>query len=299
MTMKSMTNQTYYADRLARVTAYIHEHLDSELDLNKLADIACLSPHHWHRTYQALQGETAAATVKRLRLHRAAGYLAQSTMPVDTIAEKSGYTSVQAFTRAFNAVFGIPPARYRKEGSHTTFDIHGDANDESALNAHPVAIREVAPLKLWTVAHTGSYMGVGQAFDALYGWLGARNMISPEARSIGVYFDDPTAVEEDKLRSAAGIVVEGLRDAGATPPADSPMAVTNIAGGTYAVLRHIGPYADMRSAYQWMFGVWLVQSGWEAADGPIFEDYINSPRDTAPTELISDIYVPLRERSTK
>jgi AraC family transcriptional regulator len=295
MTTKSTSNQTYYADRLARVTAYIHEHLDDELDLNKLADLACLSPYHWHRTYQALQGETAVATVKRLRLHRAAGYLAQSGMPLDTIAEKSGYTSVQAFTRAFHAVFGMPPARYRKEGSHASF---GVPDNENSINSHPVTIRDIAPIRLWSVAHTGSYMGIGQAFDALYCWLGTRNMITPETRSIGVYQDDPTAVEEEKLRSSAGIVVEGLQNASATPPADSPLVETNLTGGKYAVLRHVGPYADMRSAYQWMFGVWLVQSGWEAANAPIFEEYMNSPRDTAPTELITDIYVPLRERST-
>lgn len=296
MTTKSLTNQTYYTERFARVTDYIYEHLDNELDLNKLADIACLSPYHWHRTYLALQGETAAATVKRLRLHRAAGYLAQSTMPVDTIAEKSGYTSVQAFTRAFSAVYGMPPARYRKEGSHAAFNVEGD---HANLAAHPVSIREVAPMRLWTVAHSGSYMGIGQAFDALYCWLGSHNLITPQMRSIGVYLDDPTAVAEDDLRSAAGVVVDASQNGGSHPPADSPLTAMDIVGGTYAVLRHIGPYADMRSAYLWMFGVWLTQSGWEAADGPIYEDYLNSPRDTSPTELITDIYVPLRERKGK
>lgn len=296
MTSKSQSNHTYYTERLARVTAYIHEHLDSELDLNKLADIACLSPYHWHRTYQAMQGETAAATVKRLRLHRAAGYLVQSGMPVDTIAEKSGYASVQAFTRAFNAVYGMPPARYRKEGSHVAFKIEG--NDGDYL-AHPVAIRDIAPMTLWTIPHTGSYMGIGKAFDALYCWLSTHNMLTAQTRSIGIYMDDPSAVAEDNLRSAAGIVVEPTENGVATPvlPADAPMQVSNIVGRKYAILRYVGPYSDMRSAYQWMFGVWLVHSGWEAADAPIFEDYRNSPRETPPTELITDIYVPLRERA--
>jgi AraC family transcriptional regulator len=36
-----------------------------------------------------------------------------------------------------------------------------------------------------------------------------------------------------------------------------------------------------------------MRSGREPADAPVFEEYLNSPRDTAPTELLSDIYLPL------
>jgi AraC family transcriptional regulator len=50
----------------------------------------------------------------------------------------------------------------------------------------------------------------------------------------------------------------------------------------------------MKPVYDWLFGDWLVQSGREAADAPVFEDYLNSPRDTPPTELRTDIHPPLR-----
>jgi AraC family transcriptional regulator len=60
-----------YASRLNRVSSYIHEHLDEELGLDVLAEIAYLSPHHRHRIYHAHFDETVAATVRRLRLQRA------------------------------------------------------------------------------------------------------------------------------------------------------------------------------------------------------------------------------------
>lgn len=72
------------------------------------------------------------------------------------------------------------------------------------------------------------------------------------------------------------------------------MVETEIAGGRYAALRYKGPYAAMRSAYQWFYGPWLAQSGEEPADVPVFEEYLNNPRDTAPAELLTDIYLPLR-----
>lgn len=67
---------TSYEDRLNRVTAYIYDHLDGALDFQTLAEVAALSPYHWHRIYHAVRGETAVATAKRLRLQRAAVDLA-------------------------------------------------------------------------------------------------------------------------------------------------------------------------------------------------------------------------------
>jgi AraC family transcriptional regulator len=79
-------------------------------------------------------------------------------------------------------------------------------------------------------------------------------------------------------------------DAGVPQP---PLEPFTLAGSWCAVLRHQGPYATMRAAYQWLYGQWLVQSGFEAADSPVFEEYLNNPRDTPPELLLSDIYLPL------
>ncbi|HKQ30815.1 MAG TPA: AraC family transcriptional regulator [Burkholderiales bacterium] len=275
---------TNYAKRLGRVTAYIYDHLDEEIDLQKLADVACLSPYHWHRIYHAVYGETLAATVKRLRLHRAAGFLAHTSMAIEKVAEKSGYKNLQSFTRTFGAVYGMPPAQYRKNGSHTQFQ---PQHRERNLAMYDVAIKTVSPMKAIIVEHIGSYMEIGKAFDTLYGWLGARNLINAEMRSIGIYYDDPTAVPEERLRSCAAIVAQEEF------AIETPLRHAEIPAGTYAVLRHKGAYADMRAAYQWLYGEWLVQSGREAADAPVFEEYLNNPRDTAPTELLTDIYLPL------
>ena len=57
-----------------------------------------------------------------------------------------------------------------------------------------------------------------------------------------------------------------------------------MAGGEYAVLLHTGPYADLKTAYQWLYGDWLRHSGREAADAPPFELYLNTPMDAAPAD---------------
>ena len=80
--MNERATRTDYADRLERVFRWLADHLDDTLDLARLADVACLSPYHFHRVYRAMQGETAADTVRRLRLHRAAVDLITGELPV-------------------------------------------------------------------------------------------------------------------------------------------------------------------------------------------------------------------------
>ena len=77
--MENFGGQANYVKRLTRVTSFIYDHLDDDLDLQSLADVAALSPHHWHRIYHAIYGETVVATARRLRLQRAAAELARTS----------------------------------------------------------------------------------------------------------------------------------------------------------------------------------------------------------------------------
>lgn len=274
-----------YATRLTRVSAYIHDHLDEDLSIDSLAEVACLSPYHWHRIYHGYFGETVAATVKRLRLQRAAADLAHTDRPIPEIAARAHYDSQASFTRAFSAAFGLPPAKYREVGSHSVFRA---SRPQDVQAMYDVSITHVPALSVIAVDHRGSYMSIGKSFDLLFTTLASRNLIRPGLRMIGIYFDDPTSVPESELKSQAGVAVS-------EPFAvDAPLLATRIRSGEYAVLRYKGPYGDMRAAYDWLFGQWLPASGREAADAPAFEDYLNSPRDTPPTELRTDIYLPLK-----
>ncbi|RWX15324.1 AraC family transcriptional regulator [Rhizobium hidalgonense] len=282
--MNGDTAWALYESRLRRVSAYIHDHLDEELDMERLAQIACLSSYHWHRIYRAIYGETLAATVKRLRLHRAAGEIVRTELAVSEIAKRSGYPNLQSFNRIFKLAYGMPPARYRKEGSHTAFQPSPYGKTKAMFD---VTIREIAPTELIGVAHTGSYMEIGKAFETLFGTLYARSLARPDMRMIGVYLDDPDIVPAEQLRSIA--CVTGSADL----PAEAPFERRTIEGGDYAVLRHKGPYADMYKAYQWLYAEWLPKSGRQLKDSVMFEEYLNNPRDVPPTELMTNIHMPL------
>lgn len=282
---------TLRAAHAARRRTRLH-HLDEPLDLLTLAGIAHLSPHPWHRTCDALYGETMAATVNRLRLQRAAGWLANSALAVEQIARQSGYPDRQSFTRLFKGEYGLPPARYRAAGQHTDFAgprSAGPSRIEPGA-AHAVEIRELPAVDVVAIEHLGPHMQIGQAFDTLFGRVAALGLVRPDVRMLACCFDDPTAVPETALRAQACIAGCGPGEVAAS------LLRTTLPAAECAVLVHTGPHASMGSAYRWLFGAWLAPSGREPADATVVEEYLNSPRDTAPAELVTHIHLPLRPR---
>ena len=74
----------------------------------------------------------------------------------------------------------------------------------------------------------------------------------------------------------------------------APLLRTTLPASGCAVLVHTGPYASMGAAYRWLIGARLAQSGREPADATVVEEYLHSPRDTAPADLVTHIHLPLR-----
>lgn len=264
-----------YAARIERVVAALHAEPDRDWRLDDLAAIACFSPYHFHRIYRSICGETAEETRRRLLLHSAAGELIRSSRDIAPIARRAGYRSAAAFTRAFSAAYGRPPAAYRHR------------QEEIMTTTYEVSIAADAPRRLLGLPHRGSYMRIGEAFERL-GALAHGAGVVPQGPMIGLYYDDPASVPEAQLRSFAAIeVAPGTAAAGAIEARDLP-------GGPTASILHKGPYAELPQAWDWLYGRWLPQSGREPADAPSYEVYLNDPRDTPPTELLTRIVVPLK-----
>ena len=88
------------------LSSYIEDHLDETLLLEKLAEIARISPYYFHRLFRAYMGETLAEYVQRIRLQRAQEKLRYSDTSITEIAMDVGYESPAAFTKVFNQIMG-------------------------------------------------------------------------------------------------------------------------------------------------------------------------------------------------
>jgi AraC family transcriptional regulator len=267
------------------VLDHIHDNPAGDLSLDALADVAAMSRFHWHRVFHAMTGETAAQAVRRIRLHRAAVWLVQSDLSLEEIAEKSGYGSPRSLARAFALQYGCSPAAFRKNGEMTAERLRTQKGETPVF---PVDITDQPPRRVAAVAHTGPYPEIGGAFEKLSAIISARGLWPAVGGGVAVYYDDPAAVEAKALRSHAGFVL----DERAEMPAG--LDEVRLAAGPAAVLHFKGPYAGLQAGYDYLYGVWLPQSGREPADAPVFEVYLNGPSDIPPEELLTDIVVPLR-----
>ncbi len=286
MTDRETSNRQRYLDRIGRVQEHIYTHLDADLDLDRLAELACLSRFHWHRIYRAMTGETAAQTVRRLRLARAASQLASTHTSLADIATRAGYTTQAAFTRAFAATYDMPPAEFRASGSHVDLVTATKENDAMAF---PIEIRALPVRPALGLVHEGSYQEIGRTFGKLFLDLKADDL-EPYVRGIfGRYTDDPDQVPEAKLHSHACVFV----DADNLP--SKSLEHMQAGGGTYAVLTYKGPYSAMKPAYDWLFGTWLPQSGKIARDEPVLEINLNTPATAAQADLLTEICVPIED----
>jgi AraC family transcriptional regulator len=281
---KQQTLGSYQA-RLDRVVDHIYAHLDEDIRPEGLAEIACLSPYHWHRVYVAMRGETIGATIRRLRLLRAADRLANSDLDIGMIGERAGYSGADSFARAFREVYDKTPADYRATGSHAAFKAAATAEDYARF---PVAIETLPATRCASIAHRGPYLQIDQAMGRLFAALAAQKLMTSDQPMRALFLDDPDLTPVDALRSrACSPVAEGL-------PLAPPLEATILRGGLYARLNYRGPYADMKGAYRWLLGVWLPQSGYEPDDDPIFEAYLNNPQQVAPADLMTHIHLPLK-----
>ena len=85
--------------------------------LDRLAEIAGMSRSAFTMHFADAFGRSAIDFLKELRLRRAAKTLANTSLPVKTVATSVGYASRSYFSRAFKAFHGIDPAGFRARGA--------------------------------------------------------------------------------------------------------------------------------------------------------------------------------------
>lgn len=160
---------------------------------------------------------------------------------------------------------------------------------------YEVTIENAAPCRVVALQHDGDYMEIGNTFEQLTIWAAGHGLLAPDTRSFGIYYDDPAAVDKAKLRSDACIAIPDDFTLSHVSHADATQyRVLNTPAGRCATLIHVGPYSDLEKAYQWLFGAWLPQSSEEPNDLPSFEEYLNDPRQVAPSALRTAVCLPLK-----
>lgn len=100
--------------RLRRVLDFVEEHVEDEITVGGLADLANLSAFHFTRMFTSAMGVSPARYVSSRRLKNAMAMLAIGKLPLSEIAHRSCFSSQASFNRAFRRATGVSPGEYRR-----------------------------------------------------------------------------------------------------------------------------------------------------------------------------------------
>lgn len=269
---------------------HLNEHLDEALDPEAIAALSHFSLPHFHRVFKAVTGESLGEHVRRLRLERAAIRLAYEVQPVTRCAFDACYETVESFSRAFKAHFGVSPSTFRAEHMKTQHFGMSEAEIEQALTTLPdITVRRTSldAIHCAFITHIGPYKECEAAWQPLCEWAGRRGLLQRSTEFFGVCYDDPSITPGNKIRYEACI---------RTPEpisTEGMIGCKTIPAGPYAHVRHVGSYDDLERVYTDLMGRWLPHNSAAIGVVPSLEFYRNDPHTTPPEQLITDIYLSL------
>lgn len=314
-----------YVGRVNAVIDHIEAHLDEELTVERLAEVAHFSPFHFHRIFTAMTGETLGAFIGRLRLEHAANRLvAQPHRPIIDIALECGFGSPSSFSRAFREAYGMTPTRWRR-GGHATHERQSRRPEEDpsmadlarsgrfgiigsrlsattgrtvwdiaagSLGQATVHMEQLSHTEVAYVRYTGRYQGLGEVFERLFRqlltWAEPRGFVTPGTPLYSLYHDDPSLTDDDRLRVSVCLPVPP------ETPAEGDIGRLAIPAGACAIGRFELGTTDYPEAWYAIAGGWLPESGYEPDDRLPFERFIVGRKARRSDAEVVDIGMPVR-----
>ena len=98
---------------LARIRAFMDDHLDQPLSLDDIAQRAHLSRYHFIRLFHRSFFETPHQYLIRKRIEKAKQLLAENSLSVTEICFAVGFESLGSFSALFHKLVGWSPSIYR------------------------------------------------------------------------------------------------------------------------------------------------------------------------------------------
>jgi AraC family transcriptional regulator len=99
---------------MTKIDAFINEHLDKEISLEDLAQIAGYSPFHFSRCFKAKTSETPYRYVVAQRINAAKKILSSGKSSVLETAWQVGFQNPSYFAKVFQKITGVRPSHFKR-----------------------------------------------------------------------------------------------------------------------------------------------------------------------------------------
>ncbi|ENM5881922.1 AraC family transcriptional regulator [Vibrio metoecus] len=280
--------RTDYQQRLRPVLRYLEANFDQPFNLEEVALQAHLSPYHFHRIFKAVVGETLADFMRRLKMEKSASVLFYHKRSITEVALDFGFSSSQAFAKAFKQHFGLTASQVREcqdieafsqlmrnsKIGHSLRKNGNELDDAAAYTAdsnstqwrQSMTIESFTPCGLAYVRVTGPYgQNYPPAVEKLYQWAGPAGFA--QCPCIFIYHDNPELTPAEKCRTDIALLVPEGIDVGKS------IEYTHFEGGKYFTSRRkVTDQSQYGHFWNEHMGL-VVEQGLETDQRPCFELY--------------------------
>lgn len=265
---------------------YIEDHLTGEIDYEQLGKIACCSSYHFQRMFAYMADVPLSEYIRRRRMSLAAVDLLQDERVLD-VALKYGYNSPTAFNRAFQSVHGIAPSSIKNDG---------------------VSIKSFPPLVFKMTVKGAEEMNYRIETKESFRIVGVS---SPLGHELEQNFEVVPAMWSKAVADGTLPKLASLMDAQpmgllgvcatnddspwkyfiavASTKSDDSLEEYTVPAATWAIFPGRGTNRSIQELEQRIFTEWLPTSGYEYADAPDIEVYLNPD----PENACFEVWVPV------
>lgn len=106
-------NEAGYADVIDHVMTYMTT--SDEVSMAAAAAMVGMSESTFSRYCSRTLGQSFSETLRKMRMARACQLLCNTSLPITSIADRSGYKNLSNFNRQFHLVHGLTPTQYRRQ----------------------------------------------------------------------------------------------------------------------------------------------------------------------------------------
>ncbi|MFD0274859.1 GyrI-like domain-containing protein [Kitasatospora sp. NPDC127111] len=247
---------------------------DAAVDVAELARIALTSEYHFRRMFSALAGMPLSEYVRRRRLTVAGAEVLSGERTLLEVAVRYGYTSGEAFARAFRAMHGVGPGEARRAGATLTSQprmsfrlvIEGSSSMEYRIVEKP-AFRIVGRRARVPLVHEGVNPAIAEFIKGLGREVVDRISALSDGEPDGIlsvteFFSDSReeGVELDYYHAVV---------AGADAVVPDDLDVREVPAGTWAVFSSTGTFPKaLQEMWRDVYTQWFPSNPYETRPGP-------------------------------
>lgn len=277
---------------------YMENNLTGNIDIWEAARLAHCSEYHFRRMFSFIAGVPVSEYIRRRRLTLAALELQQKKVSVEAAATKYGYSSPDAFTRAFQSLHGINPSNV-KENRHLfkawprmTFylTIKGETEMDYRIEKKPLF--RIAGIKKRTHIQ---FEGVNPEIEAMWKSLDEQkiedlkqlsNMQPSGIIQASVNFDEGRMEEKGQLDHYIG--------AATTKEIPDKWDSLEVHAATWAVFSVMGPFPKaLQDTWGRIYSEWFPSVNYELTEGP--EILSIRDKDLSQPVVRCEIWIPVKD----